>query len=373
MTITARMLLGVALARPVMRGEELGLGPAFFSSLTPAQRYLYLLLFGVHWQHALELCVAVAYYVLLWPRHFAAAGELHWASRWALEVLAFNLACEIVVYGGWHLAMYGAASPLTAGGRLAQFKFNQADQYVGEDGRANLGREVLFCTLGWLQSAAWQILVMHALRRGVAFPAAAPDAIFVSRPLFAAATVLSMSFWRYAHFYLAHRVMHPWGAKLCGVDPGQALYDAVHSLHHKSYNPGPFSGLSMHPVEHLFYYSCVLLPVSLGLHPLAFLFTKFHADISPAGGHDGFMAPGGDSTYHYIHHSKFHVNYSVPAPLCNLDWLFGTEASYDSVKECGGNLEKAIALTQSRTGSGPIALRAALRWVWPGEVERKTK
>jgi len=113
--------------------------------------------------------------------------------------------------------------------------------------------------------------------------------------------------------------------------------------------------------------------VSLGPYNLTFLFTKFHADISPAGGHDGFMAPGGDSTYHYIHHSKFHVNYSVPAPLCNLDWLFGTEASYDSVKECGGNLEKAITLTQSRTGSGPIALRAALRWVWPGEVERKTK
>jgi hypothetical protein len=34
------------------------------------------------------------------------------------------------------------------------------------------------------------------------------------------------------------------------VDPGRLLYKYVHSLHHKSYNPGPWSGLAMHPVGH---------------------------------------------------------------------------------------------------------------------------
>jgi hypothetical protein len=29
----------------------------------------------------------------------------------------------------------------------------------------------------------------------------------------------------------------------------EPIYKYVHSLHHKSYNPGPWSGLSMHPIE----------------------------------------------------------------------------------------------------------------------------
>eukprot|EP00729_Bicosta_minor_P023580 gene23580-18820_t len=44
--------------------------------------------------------------------------------------------------------------------------------------------------------------------------------------------------------------------KLAVPDVGQFLYNNVHSLHHKSYITGPWSGLAMHPVEHLFYYSC---------------------------------------------------------------------------------------------------------------------
>ncbi len=39
----------------------------------------------------------------------------------------------------------------------------------------------------------------------------------------------------------------------------------------------------MHPVEHLIYYSCTLLPLFFNLHPVHFLFTKFHADIAPIG------------------------------------------------------------------------------------------
>lgn len=54
--------------------------------------------------------------------------------------------------------------------------------------------------------------------------------------------------------------MHPWGWKLPIIgDFGQFLYSKVHSLHHKSYNTGPWSGLCMHPVEHICYYSVTLL------------------------------------------------------------------------------------------------------------------
>ena len=68
-------------------------------------------------------------------------------------------------------------------------------------------------------------------------------------------------------------------------------YSHVHSLHHKSYITGPWSGLAMHPVEHLFYYSCTLLTMVFSLHPFHFWMNKLHADISPLPGHDGHDKP----------------------------------------------------------------------------------
>ena len=39
------------------------------------------------------------------------------------------------------------------------------------------------------------------------------------------------------HFFMVHKLLHY-----------QPLYRWFHATHHKSYNPGPWSGLSMHPV-----------------------------------------------------------------------------------------------------------------------------
>lgn len=83
-------------------------------------------------------------------------------------------------------------------------------------------------------------------------------ASFWSAPLYSVFHMLLVGYWRDGHFYWVHRVMHPWNVQ---PDGGKWLYRVAHSLHHKSYNTGPFSGLSMHPIEHLFYYSCTLLPL----------------------------------------------------------------------------------------------------------------
>ena len=142
--------------------------------------------------------------------------------------------------------------------------------------------------------------------------------------------ILFVIYWRDFHFYFAHRydiltgfatpfpdisarilytiqirVMHPWFNIKYGLmdgDVGAWLYRVAHSLHHKSHNPGPWSGLSMHPIEHLIYYSCTLTPLVWTLHPIHFLFNKFHADVSPLPGHDGYDKPGGGSYFHYLHH-----------------------------------------------------------------------
>jgi sterol desaturase/sphingolipid hydroxylase (fatty acid hydroxylase superfamily) len=62
-------------------------------------------------------------------------------------------------------------------------------------------------------------------------------------------------------------------------------------------------------------------------HPLHFLYTKFHADIAPIGGHDGHADPGGDAAFHWLHHAKFECNYGVP--LVDFDRLFGTWVDYE--------------------------------------------
>jgi sterol desaturase/sphingolipid hydroxylase (fatty acid hydroxylase superfamily) len=49
-------------------------------------------------------------------------------------------------------------------------------------------------------------------------------------------------------FYFAHRLLH-W----------PPLYELAHKLHHRNTNPGPWSGLSMHPIEHVIYFSTIAL------------------------------------------------------------------------------------------------------------------
>ena len=53
-----------------------------------------------------------------------------------------------------------------------------------------------------------------------------------------------MYMWADFHFYWTHRLLHT-----------QMLYKTVHKVHHQSFNPDPFSGLSMHWVESAIYFS----------------------------------------------------------------------------------------------------------------------
>lgn len=93
----------------------------------------------------------------------------------------------------------------------------------------------------------------------------------------------------------------------------------------------------MHPVEHFLYYSCATLPplvLPCAVHPLVFLYCKFHADIAPIGGHDGHEDPMGNGDYHWLHHAKFECNYGTTFPI-NMDRIFGTWCDYKEYKETG--------------------------------------
>ena len=126
---------------------------------------------------------------------------------------------------------------------------------------------------------------------------------------------------REVHFYWVHRLIH-W----------KPLYKAAHYLHHKNVNIGPWSGLAMHPIEHLLYFTGVFLHWIIPSHPLHAMMHLVHAGLSPAAGHSGFdevelkagktVLPN-HNLFHYLHHRYFECNYggdgSVP-----IDRWFGS-------------------------------------------------
>lgn len=118
--------------------------------------------------------------------------------------------------------------------------------------------------------------------------------------------------WRSWHFYFAHRLLH--------FGP---LYNQVHSLHHRNTDTEPFSGLCMHPVEHLYYYSCILPSLFFVCSPFAFLWNGVHLLLSPAASHSGWEDHFQSDTFHYLHHRYFECNYAG-LDAAFMDVIFGT-------------------------------------------------
>ncbi|MGZ0218568.1 MAG: sterol desaturase family protein, partial [Acidimicrobiales bacterium] len=88
-----------------------------------------------------------------------------------------------------------------------------------------------------------------ALYEAIMFRLYATESIPQLGSLWAIALMTLLVFWIEGfHFYWNHRLLH--------VDP---LYRWAHALHHRNVNTGPWSGISMHPLEHLLYLSLPLV------------------------------------------------------------------------------------------------------------------
>lgn len=295
-------------------------------------RTLYDLAITCHVAHLLDFSAALICYWFVFPQTYAEAAH-GFQLGWMAKVVAYNLCVEFLLYGFWHHMMYAGQHTQ----HMKHLKFNTTNQYepskkVGyfSSSSGHLQREVMFTTVGFLVSSCYQIVMTYLWAQGYV-----PVYLrFWDYPAWSIFWLAFVTYFREFHFYWVHRAMHPWWSSKGGLangDIGAFLYRHCHSLHHKSYNPGPWSGLSMHPVEHLLYYTCTLTSLFVMSHPLHFLYAKFHADIAPIGGHDGFGDPGGNSDYHYLHHAKFEVNYGVP--LINFDHMFGTFMDYADYKK----------------------------------------
>lgn len=134
---------------------------------------------------------------------------------------------------------------------------------------------------------------------------------------------LLLYLWGDTHFYWTHRLLHtPW------------LYRNVHKVHHRSFNPNPFSGLSMHWFEQIVYFSAAPLIFWCAPWWLTRALCK-GLIVFPLEGHWGFGSWSHEPSYnHYIHHAKF-------------NWNFGSSPLWDHI--CGTNWSAEFSPTASES------------------------
>jgi sterol desaturase/sphingolipid hydroxylase (fatty acid hydroxylase superfamily) len=99
------------------------------------------------------------------------------------------------------------------------------------------------CASGVTVWSAYEVLMMWSLANGYA-----PALDWPGDFLWLLLLIFLVPIWETFYFYLIHRMLH-W----------PPLYRKVHYLHHRNTNVGPWSGLSMHPVEHIIYLGSVLI------------------------------------------------------------------------------------------------------------------
>lgn len=124
-------------------------------------------------------------------------------------------------------------------------------------------------------------------------------------------------FWRDIHFFLYHYPMH--------IEP---FYKYIHAHHHRSWNTGPWSGLSMTPMESSITFTGTSIPclIFAPAPPLLFFYANMLAFVNPVYGHHGHEEFAG-SYFHYLHHSRVTCNYGMtftPVDLLTGTWCAGT-------------------------------------------------
>lgn len=146
---------------------------------------------------------------------------------------------------------------------------------------------------------------------------------------------------RDVHFYFAHRLIH------C-----RFIYKYIHSLHHRNSDIEPFAGLCMHPLEHMFYFTCYAPCLLFHLHPIILFWMGVHLLLAPAASHSGFEDHFSADLVHYLHHRYTDCNYGVPQSI-PFDVWFGTYLGEIRTRDNADTKKSIIADPKARLGIIP--------------------
>jgi sterol desaturase/sphingolipid hydroxylase (fatty acid hydroxylase superfamily) len=247
-------------------------------------------------------------------------------ADWIIEIYVRNQAMLVIIVSGWHLRLWSFKSQ--------GLKYKYTSDWMATGKRkflwGNQFRDNVFwsCVSGGTIWTAYEVLMVWAYANEI-IPYVDPR----EQPVYFIILLCSIQMLRLFHFYWIHRLLH-W----------LPLYKAGHYLHHKNINIGPWSGLSMHPIEHILYFSSILIHWVVPSHPIHMLMNAQHAAFTPAQGHVGFeklVLKGNASVpaasyFHQLHHRYFECNYGEPD--IPLDMWFGT--NYDGSAEAHSVMEE---------------------------------
>lgn len=263
--------------------------------------------------------------------YFAAAPRLDQAATpglWIVTIWLRNLLLVTLVAHGLHLVFHGAQMQ----GTDKKFDPRPFPRRSG----VFTGGSQLWDNMVWTLGSgvtiwtAWEALIWWAMANGYA-----PTLDWSDSPVWFLAIFLLIPIWESFYFYWIHRLLHT------------KLFYRFHALHHRNTDVGPWSGLSMHPVEHFFYFGTAFIHFVLPTHPVHLIchlmFYGLYA-ITTHTGFEGLFAGQKKKVHlgnfhHQMHHRFFEVNYgTMEVPW---DKWFGT--FHDGTDEADKRLRSWLA------------------------------
>lgn len=223
---------------------------------------------------------------------------------WIGQIWLRNLGLLCLIAGGLHLYLY------TFRKQAKTLKFEHRD--LNRNGKIYTWRNQVLDNMFWSLASgvsvwtAYEVLYFWAAANGYAPTLAWSDGTFST--LWFVAWFVIVQLWAAFHFYWIHRALH-W----------PPLYRLAHALHHRNVNIGPWSGISMHPIEHVLYFSSLLIHFIVPSHPVHVLFHFYNLGLNPPATHSGFdgLTIGGKKRvelgdfFHQLHHRYFECNYGT--------------------------------------------------------------
>ena len=247
------------------------------------------------------------------------------AVDWIAQMWLRNVILMVLVAGGLHLWFY------IFKGQGDTLRFDTRDKRPSS--RFTFGtqlRDNIFWTLvsGVSVWTAYEALMMWAFANGYLSILS-----FSDHPIWFIALFFLIPIWESFYFYWIHRALH-W----------RPLYRFAHHVHHRNSNVGPWSGLSMHPIEHVMFLGSVLVHFLIVSHPIHILYHLQYYCLTAATTHSGFegLFIGGKKRlslgtfHHQMHHRYFECNYgSLEIPFDKVFKSFhdGTEQSMTQIRE----------------------------------------
>ena len=258
--------------------------------------------------------------------HPALERSTEFAAGWMAEIYLRNLCLIVLVAGVLHLYFFSYAKqgdklrfdarPMIRNGGAFSFRDQVKD---------NILWSIASGVTIW---SAYEIFMMWSLANGYV-----PSLAWEDNPVWFVAVFVLVPLWYSFHFYWVHRLLH-W----------PPLYRLAHSLHHRNINVGPWSGMSMHPVEHALYFSSVLIHFVLPTHPLHIIYhLQFNSLIAVIthSGYESLLVKDKKAVplgyfFHQLHHRYFECNYGTDEmPWDKWFGTFhdGTEEATEMVRE----------------------------------------